>query len=92
MSQVVNSHVNSSVQFGLQLVNGVSWSSVGVLMGASKLAIITSFHGFGDVSVTLHNALSKSSEVLTGCVIDWKLIVQQIVEGMLCTIKYYTTT
>lgn len=56
----------------------------GVLMGSSKLAIITSFHGFGDVSVTLHYALFKSNEVLTGCEIDWKLIIQQIVEGMLC--------
>ena len=26
----------------------------GVLMGASKQAIVTSFHGFGDVSVMLH--------------------------------------
>lgn len=62
----------------------------GVLMGASKLAIITSFHGFGDVSVTLHYALStKSNEVLADCVIDWKVVIQQIVDGIDCLhVKY----
>jgi serine/threonine protein kinase len=55
----------------------------GVLMGASNQAIITSFHGFGDVSVTLHYALcNKSSNNLTHFVVDWKLIVQQFVEAV----------
>lgn len=62
----------------------------GVIMGTSNQAIVTSFHGFGDVSVTLHYALStKSSNVFADCAVDWKLIIQQIVEGVDCLhVKY----
>ncbi len=55
----------------------------GVLMGDSRQAIITSCHCFQDTSVTLHYALSsQSKDILTDCAIEWKCIIQHIVEGM----------
>lgn len=53
-------------------------------MSGSKQALVTSFHGFGDASVTLHFALTaQSSDVLLrNYSINWKAIVWQIIEGM----------
>lgn len=55
----------------------------GVLLGTSKRALVTSFHGIEGISVTLHIALStKSPDILTKYSIEWKPIVQQIVTGV----------
>ena len=47
----------------------------------SKQAVVTSFHGFQDYSVTIHCALNGKSKTLPTA-IDWKYMLLQIVEGM----------
>ena len=55
----------------------------GVCVGDS-LAVVTSFHGFSDYSVTIHSALfstsSKMARLLHG--IDWKGIMVDILSGL----------
>ena len=49
----------------------------------NEVALITSFHGFSDKSITLHCAIrGKSKEVLANYALDWKHILLQILEGI----------
>lgn len=49
----------------------------------SQHALLTAFHGFKGVSVTLHDAITKKSKVnLADYKIDWRYILYQICEGI----------
>lgn len=54
----------------------------GVVMGSSNPAIVTSFHGFKNISVTLHHALFTQPTLLPESAFDLKLIIRQVICGM----------
>ena len=49
----------------------------------SQCALLTAFHGFKGVSVTLHDAITKKAEVhLADYEMDWRYILYKISEGI----------
>lgn len=63
------------------ILSKFSSSCIPYLFGVcqSRHAIVTTFHGLGDSSVTLHQAFGKSRALLNPYEVDWKDILQQIV-------------